>query len=65
MQIGEEVPFNAAATGTGPGLGQEGAAESWPISEPGKHRGRVTTRKTSELKDVGLSAKWVEEMLRC
>lgn len=64
LQIRDEVPFRAAATGTGPMLGQEGTAESWPVNEPGEPRVGASTRKTSELKGVGLSARWVEEVLR-
>lgn len=36
LQKTKEVPFLAAATGTGPGLGQERVAKSWPINEPGE-----------------------------
>ena len=38
-QIREHVPFRVATTGTGLGLGQEAAAESRPVSEPGKTQG--------------------------
>lgn len=45
-------------------MGQERAAENWPISVPGEPRDRASATEPSELKRVGLSAKWIEEMLR-
>lgn len=59
----EETSFSAIPTETGPELGQEGAAESWPSYEPGEPRGEGSKMENSKLKSVGLSPKGVEKIL--